>query len=50
MPTLSDSMRETLEARHYATLATHNEDGSIHTMTHERSIQKSCIAISLKRL
>lgn len=27
----SDSMRETLEARHYATLATHNEDGSIHT-------------------
>src|SRR5262245_50715340 len=31
MPTLSDSMRETLEARHYATLATHNEDGSIHT-------------------
>jgi PPOX class probable F420-dependent enzyme len=31
MPTLSDSMREILEARHYATLATHNEDGSIHT-------------------
>jgi hypothetical protein len=31
MSTLSDSMREILEARHYATLATHNEDGSIHT-------------------
>jgi nitroimidazol reductase NimA-like FMN-containing flavoprotein (pyridoxamine 5'-phosphate oxidase superfamily) len=31
MPKLSDSIRETLEARHYATLATHNEDGSIHT-------------------
>jgi PPOX class probable F420-dependent enzyme len=30
MPALSDSMREILEARHYATLATHNEDGSIH--------------------
>jgi PPOX class probable F420-dependent enzyme len=30
MPALSDSMRKTLEARHYATLATHNEDGSIH--------------------
>jgi hypothetical protein len=30
MPALSDSMRETLEAGHYATLATHNEDGSIH--------------------
>jgi nitroimidazol reductase NimA-like FMN-containing flavoprotein (pyridoxamine 5'-phosphate oxidase superfamily) len=31
MSTISDPMRETLEARHYATLATHNEDGSIHT-------------------
>src|SRR5262245_17644597 len=31
MPTFSDSMREILEARHYATLATRNEDGSIHT-------------------
>ena len=31
MPASMDSMRETLEARHYATLATHNEDGSIHT-------------------
>ena len=31
MPTLSDPMRQILEARHYATLATHNEDGSIHT-------------------
>jgi PPOX class probable F420-dependent enzyme len=30
MPTLSDQARETLEARHYATLATHNEDGTIH--------------------
>ena len=30
MPTLRDSMLEILEARHYATLATHNEDGSIH--------------------
>jgi len=31
MPTLTDSMLEILEARHYATLATRNEDGSIHT-------------------
>ena len=31
MPTFSDSMREILEARRYATLATRNEDGSIHT-------------------
>jgi PPOX class probable F420-dependent enzyme len=31
MASLSDSMREILEARRYATLATHNEDGSIHT-------------------
>jgi len=31
MPTFSDSMREILEARHYATLATRNEDRSIHT-------------------
>jgi nitroimidazol reductase NimA-like FMN-containing flavoprotein (pyridoxamine 5'-phosphate oxidase superfamily) len=30
MPALSDWMQQTLEARHYATLATHNEDGSIH--------------------
>ena len=30
MPTLSDPMREILEDRHYATLATHNENGSIH--------------------
>jgi len=30
MPTLTDPMREILEARHYATLASHNEDGSIH--------------------
>ncbi|HET8669551.1 MAG TPA: pyridoxamine 5'-phosphate oxidase family protein, partial [Candidatus Saccharimonadales bacterium] len=30
MTTLTDPMREILEARHYATLATHNEDGSIH--------------------
>ena len=30
MSTLSDSMLEILEARHYATLATQNEDGSIH--------------------
>ncbi|MFQ5790112.1 MAG: pyridoxamine 5'-phosphate oxidase family protein [Acidobacteriota bacterium] len=32
MSTESDSSRELLEARHYATLATHNEDGSIHLM------------------
>jgi Pyridoxamine 5'-phosphate oxidase len=31
MSTLSDSMRDILEARRYATLATHNDDGSIHT-------------------
>jgi PPOX class probable F420-dependent enzyme len=30
MSTLTDQIREILEARHYATLATHNEDGSIH--------------------
>lgn len=31
MPTLDDSAREILNGRRYATLATHNEDGSIHT-------------------
>ena len=31
MSTLSDSMRDILEARRYAALATHNDDGSIHT-------------------
>ncbi|HXG68163.1 MAG TPA: pyridoxamine 5'-phosphate oxidase family protein [Blastocatellia bacterium] len=31
MPTISDSLRLILEARRYATLATHNDDGSIHT-------------------
>ena len=31
MPTLSDAMRQILEARRYATLATHDADGSIHT-------------------
>lgn len=30
MSTLSDAMRQILEARHYATLATHNADGRIH--------------------
>jgi PPOX class probable F420-dependent enzyme len=30
MSKLSDSMRELLNGRHYATLATLNEDGSIH--------------------
>lgn len=30
MPALKDSIREILSGRHYATLATHNEDGSIH--------------------
>lgn len=30
MPALTDQIRELLEARHYATLATHNEDGLIH--------------------
>ena len=31
MPALNDSIRQFLEARHYAALATHNDDGSIHT-------------------
>jgi PPOX class probable F420-dependent enzyme len=31
MSALSDSIRRFLEARHYAALATHNDDGSIHT-------------------
>jgi PPOX class probable F420-dependent enzyme len=31
MQTLDDSAREILSGRRYATLATHNEDGSIHT-------------------
>lgn len=31
MTSLSDVIREIIEARHYATLATHNKDGSIHT-------------------
>jgi nitroimidazol reductase NimA-like FMN-containing flavoprotein (pyridoxamine 5'-phosphate oxidase superfamily) len=31
MSTLSDSMRQILQARHYATMATHNVDGTIHT-------------------
>ena len=31
MPTLSDAIRQILEARRYATLATHDADGSIHT-------------------
>ncbi len=30
MSTLNTSMRKMLEGRHYATLATHNADGSIH--------------------
>ncbi len=30
MSRLDNTMRELLEGRHYATLATHNEDGSIH--------------------
>ena len=30
MPQLSDAMRELLNGRHYATLATLNEDGSMH--------------------
>jgi PPOX class probable F420-dependent enzyme len=30
MPTLSDSVRELLHGRHYATLGTVNEDGSLH--------------------
>jgi nitroimidazol reductase NimA-like FMN-containing flavoprotein (pyridoxamine 5'-phosphate oxidase superfamily) len=31
MSTSSDSMRQILQARHYATIATHNVDGTIHT-------------------
>ena len=31
MPTSTDPTRVILEGRHYATLATHNEDGTIHT-------------------
>ena len=31
MSRLSDSIKQTLQSRHYATLATHNEDGTIHT-------------------
>ncbi|HSB10242.1 MAG TPA: pyridoxamine 5'-phosphate oxidase family protein [Blastocatellia bacterium] len=31
MQALKDSAREVLDGRHYATLATHNDDGTIHT-------------------
>jgi nitroimidazol reductase NimA-like FMN-containing flavoprotein (pyridoxamine 5'-phosphate oxidase superfamily) len=31
MPTLTDAMRQILEARRHATLATHNDDRTIHT-------------------
>ena len=31
MTILSEAIREIIEGRHYATLATHNKDGSIHT-------------------
>ena len=45
MSKLSDSMREFLNGRHYATLATLNEDGSIHLTPVWYLFEKDCFFV-----
>ena len=45
MAKLNDSMREFLNGRHYATLATLNEDGSIHLTPVWYLFEKGCIFV-----
>ncbi len=46
MSKLSDSMREFLDGRHYATLATLNEDGSIHLTPVWYLFENECFFVS----
>lgn len=46
MSQLSESMRELLNGRHYATLATHNKDGSIHLTPVWYLFENDCLFVS----
>jgi general stress protein 26 len=46
MAQLSDSMREILNGRHYATLATLSEDGSIHLTPVWYLFENECFFVS----
>lgn len=46
MSKLSDSLRELLNGRHYATLATLNEDGSIHLTPVWYLFENECFFVS----